>query len=156
MEEKKLKQLIEESTLDTTWKENFQYNVDNEEAESYYFEVSLKIIERLEELGWKKSELAEKLGVSKQYISKILRTIQNPSITTIFRIQNVLGIKLIGIPYQEPVNQLKTLVTIKLSSQEKVLEDYNNSYFGEIIYPNQKHITSKWLENQKSSFQCDC
>lgn len=152
----KLEQLIQEATTDTSWREEFQQQFENEEAEDYYFEVSLRIIERLEELGWKKSDLAEKLGVSKQYVSKILRTIQNPSITTIFKIQNVLGIKLIGIPEQLAKPQVSALITLKLSSQAKAFEEVSTSYLGEIIYPNHTHITPRWLENQKSNCKLDC
>jgi len=152
--DKTFKQLIKESTFDNSWKEEFQFQSENEEAEDLYFEISLRIIERLEELGWKKSDLAEKLGVSNQYISKILKTIQNPSITTIIKIQNALEIKLIGIPNQQPKTQSKNQITVKFKSPG--LMNYPKSYLGEIIYPSQTHLTSKWQENQKSSYQCDC
>lgn len=152
--DKTFKQLIKESTFDNSWKEEFQFQSENEEAEDLYFEISLRIIERLEELGWKKSDLAEKLGVSNQYISKILKTIQNPSITTIIKIQNALKIKLIAIPNQQPKTQSKNQITVKFKSPG--LMNYEKSYLGEIIYPSQTHLKSKWQENQKSSYQCDC
>ncbi|MBJ2125398.1 helix-turn-helix transcriptional regulator [Flavobacterium sp. IB48] len=148
MENKKLKQLIEEATFNNTWKEKFQFQLDNEESEDFLFEISLRIIERLEELGWKKSKLAEELGVSKQYVSKLLRSKQNLSIETIFKIQRVIGRKLIEVAESSPKNYS---VTFKWSANQQPIVAtpiYANNYNF------QKHSTPKWLNVENSKFHC--
>lgn len=151
---KKIQQLVEKSTSDNSWKENFQLQFENEESEDFAFELSLKIIERLDELGWKKSKLAEELGVSKQYISKLLRAKQNLGLSTIFKIQNVLRIKLIEIPKVNHKKHEKAQITIKL--QPKTL-GYTNVYSAnKINYSNQKQFISKWQKEEKLKSQCHC
>ena len=153
---KRLRQLIEKSTFDNSWKEDFQLQLENEELDDFNFELSLRIIERLEELGWKKSKLAQELGVSKQYVSKILKTKQTPNIPTVFKIQKLLGIKLIGIPGQNPKTQHKTQITIKFQDQAQTLIKNSTSNLNKIIYPNQKQLNSKWLEERKSKSPFHC
>ncbi|WP_276380717.1 helix-turn-helix transcriptional regulator [Flavobacterium sp. H4147] len=148
-----LKQLIEESTSEHSWKEEFQLQLENEESEDFFFELSLRIITRLEELGWKKSKLAEELGVTKQYVSKLLRSKQNLGLETIFKIQKVLGVKLIEIPELNPKKQEKAQITIKLESKRQTLGS-NNIYVEKITYPNQKQLNSKWLHEVNSKYHC--
>jgi transcriptional regulator with XRE-family HTH domain len=157
MENKKLKRLIEEATLDNSWREKFQFQLDNEETEDFLFELSLRIVMRLEELGWTKSKLAEELNVTKQYVSKLLRSRENLSITTIFKIQNVLGMKLIEIPKQNK-NKERLQITIQLQPETKVRET-NTINLNSIKYSNHKQFNnSKWLKEEnlksKSHFPC--
>ncbi|WP_053004290.1 helix-turn-helix transcriptional regulator [Flavobacterium sp. ABG] len=147
MENKKLKQLIEETTFDNSWKEKFQFQLDNEESEDFLFELSLRIIMRLEELGWKKSKLADELNVSKQYVSKLLRSRENLSITTIFKIQKVLGIKLIEIPELSPK---KHVVTITWTARQQPF--ISSPIYQKSNYNFQKHSTPKWLNVGNSKY----
>jgi transcriptional regulator with XRE-family HTH domain len=152
-ENKNNKYLTNVKSYDTSWKEDFQLQIENEEVEDFFFELSIRIMERLEELGWKKSKLAEELGVSKQYVSKLLRANENLGVNTIYKISKVLGIRLIQIPEQKPKE--KAIVTIKLQSQSV---DYNiGQYFkGEINYSIQKQFNTKWQEAEKLQFQSRC
>jgi transcriptional regulator with XRE-family HTH domain len=86
----------------TTWIEEAEQRI----ARRDWIEKSSRIAMRiLNEIGIQKKShkmsqknLAKKMGVSAQYISKILKGHENLSLETISKIEKVLGISLIEIP----------------------------------------------------------
>jgi transcriptional regulator with XRE-family HTH domain len=60
--------------------------------------IAVKILSALDAQGIKQRELAKKLGVSAQYVNKIVKGSENLSLETISKIETALGIQLIVIP----------------------------------------------------------
>ncbi|MBS7230931.1 helix-turn-helix transcriptional regulator [Flavobacterium psychroterrae] len=150
---KKLEQLIDESNFNNSWKEDFQLQLENE-LDDFYFELSVRIIERMDLLGWNQVVLAEKLGVSKQYVSKLLKSKQNLGLESIFKIQQILELKLIAIPDQNPLKLEKPQITIRLEAPTLAYI----SAFDDTIpnYPTQNQYTAKWQKVAKSKYSCNC
>ena len=59
--------------------------------------IAIKVLEKLDELGWSQKELALKMGVSPQQISKIVRGTENLTLESLVKIEKVLGIQLLVV-----------------------------------------------------------
>jgi len=73
--------------------------------------IALKILCRLDELGWSQKKLAEKMGVSPQQISKIVSGKENLTIETQIRLQKILKIPVLASFYDNhpPINTTRKL-----------------------------------------------
>lgn len=71
------------------------------EEEDLYLEkstrIAVSVLRALKANNMTKQELAEKMGVSAQYISKIVKGNENLTLETISKLENALGVKLIDI-----------------------------------------------------------
>jgi transcriptional regulator with XRE-family HTH domain len=67
-------------------------------------DIALKILDQLELLNWSQKDLAEKMGVSPQYINKIVKGKENLTLETLSHLQIVLEIPLLA-SYYEAHNQ---------------------------------------------------
>ncbi len=74
-------------------------------------EISLQILSHLRSNNISQTEVAEKLGVTRQYISKILQGKENLGLSTICNLENALGIKLIEVPklYNDTCYKVNTM-----------------------------------------------
>lgn len=57
--------------------------------------IAAAMSKRMSELGLTQKMLAEKMGCTQQYISKVLKGKKNMSLETICKIENALGIEII-------------------------------------------------------------
>ena len=55
----------------------------------------MKMLDRMEELGLTQKMLAERMGCSQQYVSKVLRGRENLSLETLCKIENALNLQII-------------------------------------------------------------
>lgn len=55
----------------------------------------MRMLDHMEELGITQKALAERLGCSQQYVSKILKGGENLSLETIFKIEEALLLQLV-------------------------------------------------------------
>lgn len=85
------------------------------EKEDLYVEkstkIALSVLSVLREQNITKKELADKMGVSAQYVSKIVKGSENLTLETISKLENALGIELINVidpTYVVAVNEVKT------------------------------------------------
>lgn len=60
--------------------------------------IAFEILERLVELGWSQKTLAEKMDVSPQQVEKWVKGEENFTLSTIGKLEEVLGIVLIQVP----------------------------------------------------------
>lgn len=60
-------------------------------------EVAFALLRELRHQGMSQRELAEKMGVSAQYVSKIVKGKENLSLETICKIEDALGVSLVNI-----------------------------------------------------------
>ena len=54
------------------------------------------MLDKMEQTGMTQRQLAEKMGCSQQYVSKILKGKENLSLETLFKIENTLGIRILS------------------------------------------------------------
>jgi DNA-binding XRE family transcriptional regulator len=64
--------------------------------------LALRVLALLEEKGMTQTELAEKMGVSRQQVTKIVKGRENYTFQTVHKLQNALGVKLMIIPDGHP------------------------------------------------------
>ena len=60
--------------------------------------IAIKILRALSDQGRSQKELADKMGVSAQYINKIVKGSENLSLETISKLEKALSISLIEVP----------------------------------------------------------
>lgn len=77
------------------WREVFEYMNANDSWLRYSQEIAMQMLDRMEELRINQNQLAERMGCSRQYISKILKGRENLSLETLYKIENALGISFI-------------------------------------------------------------
>lgn len=79
--------------------------------------IALKVLTKLDELGWSQKDLAEKMEVSPQQISKIVSGKENLTIDTQVKLQNVLDIPILASFYEHQINNVHEQI---LTIQKKV------------------------------------
>ena len=77
------------------WREVFEYMNANDSWLRYSQEIAMQMLDRMEELGINQNQLAEKMGCSRQYISKVLKGRENLSLETLYKIEKTLGISIL-------------------------------------------------------------
>ena len=60
--------------------------------------IAMKMLDRMEELGLTQKMLAERMGCSQQYVSKVLRGRENLSLETLCKIENALNLQIVQKP----------------------------------------------------------
>lgn len=73
-----------------------QKRIDNRYFLHESQQIALKVLMRLDELGWTKKQLAESMQVSPQQISKIVAGSENLTLSTIVRLQQILNIPILA------------------------------------------------------------
>lgn len=69
--------------------------------------IALKVRSALRELGMSQKDLADNLGVTPQYVSKLVKGKENFTLDTIVKLQNVLSIEILASSKKEtPVVQM--------------------------------------------------
>lgn len=86
-----------ESKTPSRYQENAEWRRENREWLKWSRDVALSLIDNMETNGINRNGLAERLGVTPQYVSKILSGKVNFSFKSIAEIENKLSIKLIRI-----------------------------------------------------------
>lgn len=74
--------------------------------------IALKVLMQLDQLGWSQKDLALKMEVSPQQISKIVSGKENLTIETQIKLQNILDIPILA-SYYESKDQKKKAPKIK-------------------------------------------
>ena len=72
--------------------------------------IAFDILERIDELDWTQKILAEKMGVSPQYVNKLVRGSENLTLETLLKLQTILDIPILASYFKEK-NQAPSTVT---------------------------------------------
>jgi plasmid maintenance system antidote protein VapI len=72
-------------------------------------QIALKVLNKLSLLGWSQKDLAGKLDVKPQQVSKIVSGKENLTIETQIKLQNVLDIPILASYYENKQTNLKLL-----------------------------------------------
>ena len=104
--------------------QNAKFRIENKKWLSYSSNIALRVLAALEESEqMTQKALAETIGVSPQYINKVLKGQENLSLQTIAKLSEALNIELITFPkflFYEPIN--KVFKTISSKNQLKKIE----------------------------------
>jgi ribosome-binding protein aMBF1 (putative translation factor) len=91
--EDKIKQLAAENPT-SGWKEKVTYRKENKAWLKKSTRISLRILDALDEKGWNQTDLANALNVTRQQVSKLVKGGNDFKLSTIAKVEEVLGIKL--------------------------------------------------------------
>lgn len=83
------------SATPSKWREKAEWRRNNREWIRKSQRIAMTILNWMEENNISQKELAESLGVSPQYISKLLKGSENLSLETITKLENVTNIEFI-------------------------------------------------------------
>jgi len=101
--------------------QNAKFRIENKKWLSYSSNIALRVLAALEESEeMTQKTLAEKVGVSPQYINKVLKGQENLSLQTIAKLSEALNMELITFPkflFDQPIN--KVFKTIASKNQLK-------------------------------------
>lgn len=73
--------------------------------------IAIKVITKLDELRWSQKDLAKKMDVSPQQISKIVSGKENLTIETQIKHQNILNIPILASYYENKSAERNELIT---------------------------------------------
>lgn len=85
------------ATESSKWKERAARKAENPKALEKSRIIAINILAQLRKLGMSQKDLAEKLHVTPQTVNSWVKGSSNFTIETIVRIEEVLGVELIGV-----------------------------------------------------------
>lgn len=84
-----------QSTTPSKWKEKAKWRLQNKSWLRHSQRIAMKMLEKMDELGLTQRQLAEKMGCSQQYVSKVLKGRENLSLESISKIEDCLNISIL-------------------------------------------------------------
>ena len=77
------------------WRKKAEDRRENKEWLRYSQSIAMLMLDKMEELGLTQRDVAERMGCSQQYISRVLKGSENLSIGTITKIEEALGLQIL-------------------------------------------------------------
>jgi ribosome-binding protein aMBF1 (putative translation factor) len=71
-------------------------------------QIALKVLMKLDDLGWSQKDLAKAMNVKPQQITKIVSGKKNLTIETQIKLQNILDIPVLASYYEKKTNKIKS------------------------------------------------
>lgn len=102
--------------------------------------IAMAILVHLDELNWKQVNLAEKMGVSAQQVSKWVKGNENFTIETLSKLGEVLGIELVIVPEIRVENVLQSKIFTSI-------EEYSISHPTRRLTPRINLVDKRSYEN---------
>jgi transcriptional regulator with XRE-family HTH domain len=95
-------------------------------------QIALKVLIKLDELGWSQKKLAAEMGVSPQQITKIVSGKENLTTETQVKLQKILDIPILASYYENYYKEINKLVisiedTQELSVVKEEVADYQHT-----------------------------
>ncbi|MCF8428544.1 MAG: helix-turn-helix domain-containing protein [Bacteroidia bacterium] len=94
-------------------------------------QIALKVLMKLDDLGWSQKHLAKALEVTPQQITKILSGKENLTIETQIKLQNILDIPILASYYENKMNEMdQWIITIEKRIEKIAVQtfEYSNNY----------------------------
>lgn len=128
----RLKELAAGNT--SSWQEEANWYRQNSGWLKRSSKIAFRILSELDNKGMSQKDLALRMDVSPQYVSKIVKGKENLSLETIWKIEEALGITLISVNgnvqyvYPETItyNESYTRIPLSKSLSTRVNDDYVN------------------------------
>ena len=143
------------------WVEKAHYRLKNRKWLNYSSNIARRVLAAFDgEVGLNQKILAEKIGVSPQYINKVVKGHENLSLETIAKLSDALGIELISFPdykynnsnVQLPIFYIKSssITSIANSSTNKQEFSTHHKYSTLILTSNIKESKIAVEEKEKN------
>ena len=84
-----------QSETSSTWREEAEWRRDNWSWLRHSQKIAVKVLLQMKQEGLTQKTLAERMGCTQQYVSKILKGKENMSLETLSKLEDALGISLI-------------------------------------------------------------
>ncbi len=81
-----------QSTTPSRWRERAEWRQENKSWLRYSQHIAMMMLDKMEALGLTQREVAERMGCSQQYVSRILKGHENLSIETMCKIEEALDL----------------------------------------------------------------
>lgn len=88
-------------------------------------QIAFKIMDKLDEINWTQKQLAEKLNVSPQQVSKIVKGNENLTLETITKIQDILEIPLLATFYE---SNSEMIIEVLMGTEEFKNSGFMDTY----------------------------
>ena len=82
-----------ESPTPSRWREEAEWRRANRAWLRRSQMVAIKILGKMEEMNWTQQKVADLLGCSQQYVSRIVKGSENLSLEMLSKIEDVLGVE---------------------------------------------------------------
>lgn len=102
MERKRLEDFA--SPTPSRWRENAIYRLENSRWLRRSQKIAMEMLDRMDFLGVNQKELAQRMGCTPQYVSKILKGKENLSLETICKIEDALDMEFQTVPVPAAVS----------------------------------------------------
>ncbi|MBD5206073.1 MAG: helix-turn-helix transcriptional regulator [Bacteroidales bacterium] len=89
------------SDTPSKWLEKAEWRMDNRSWLRYSQRIAMMMLDKMEELGLTQKSVAERMGCSQQYISRVLKGTENLSIETISKIEDALKLDILEPVFAE-------------------------------------------------------
>ena len=83
------------SATPSKWREKAEARLTNKEWLRHSQRIAMMMLDKMDELGLTQKSVAERMGCSQQYISRVLKGTENLSIETISKIESALGLHIL-------------------------------------------------------------
>ncbi len=87
------------SPTPSKWRENAEWRMANKSWLRYSQRIAMMMLDKMEEMGLTQKVVAQRMGCSQQYISRVLKGTENLSIETISKIEDALGLQILEPAY---------------------------------------------------------
>lgn len=104
-------------------------------------QIALKVLTKLDEIGWSQRKLAEEMAVSPQQITKIVRGSENLTLETQVKIQEILDIPILATYYENKYEQgvEEIMPALKFeNSNDYIIPKFQSLEGGNIVLPKQE------------------
>ncbi|MDE6304627.1 MAG: helix-turn-helix transcriptional regulator [Paramuribaculum sp.] len=86
---------IHSSETPSKWREKAEWRTANRAWLRYSQRIAMMMLDKMEKLGLTQKSVAERMGCSQQYISRVLKGTENLSIETISKIEKALELEIL-------------------------------------------------------------
>ena len=83
------------SDTPSKWREKAEWRNVNKSWLRYSQRIAMMMLDKMEDLGLTQKSLAELMGCSQQYVSRVLKGTENLSIETISKIESALDLEIL-------------------------------------------------------------
>ena len=84
-----------QSPTPSKWRERAEWRLQNKTWLRHSQHIAMLMLEKMDELGMTQKQLADIMGCSQQYVSKILKGQENLSLETLSKIEDCLQISIL-------------------------------------------------------------
>lgn len=121
------------------WIDDAKKRQQNKKWLDYSAEIAMRVLDAIDDTpGMTQKKLAEKMGVTPQHISKIVKGSQNLTLETIVKLQEALDIKLLSVENESEVSNNFSQTQTK--SHRVVLASINEVYELIVVAAHTSHL----------------